>query len=279
MSRTPSKDSELEDIEIQLLLEGVSRRYGYDFQDYSHFPIKRVIRQRMRTEGVRTISGFQEQVLHDAACMERFLRALSFPSKSAAHDPTFYFEFRQEVVPRLRTYPFIRLWHAGCSSILEIYSVAIMLQEEGLYDKSQIYVTDMNPTMLQRAEAGLFPAAAAPIYSSLYREGGGKGSFSDFYVPGRNAAIFHSALKRNVVFGQHNLTTDSSFNAFNVILCRHLLSYFNQALQARVHKTLYESLERFGILALGPAESLESSPYELCYVELKSQNKLYRKCK
>jgi chemotaxis protein methyltransferase CheR len=279
MSRTPPKNCKLEEIELQLLLEGVFQQYGFDFREYDSAPIKRIIGKCLRKERAKTISSLQDKALHDAACMERILLALSFQVKSTARDSGFYSNFRQEVVPLLRTYPFNRLWHAGCSSVLEIYSMAMLLQEEGIYDRCQIYATDMNPATLQRAEDGIFPVASVPVYSSIYRRSGGKTSFSEYYVPGRTEAIFNASLKRNIVFAQHNLTADSSFNEFNVILCRHLLRCFNEALQRRAHKTLYESLEQFGLLALGPTDALKLSPFEACYAEFNVQNKLYRKCK
>jgi chemotaxis protein methyltransferase CheR len=269
--------NELEDIEIALLLEGLYRYYGFDFREYSPASLKRRILERMRAEKIETVSRYQERVLHDEACMERLLLGLSVHVTSMFRDPEFYLTFRQKVVPILKTYPTVRIWHAGCSTGEEVYSMAILLQEEGLYRKSLIYATDISHDVLRKAKEGIFPLAAMKEYTSNYMKAGGKREFSDYYTAHYDNVIFHPSLKTNVVFAEHNLATDGSFNEFHVILCRNVMIYFNKTLQERVHNLFYESLSMFGIFGLGNKESLKFTPREAFYEELDSQDKLYRK--
>src|SRR5881227_2969697 len=236
---------DLEQIEIQLLLEGIFRHYGYDFRGYAPGSLKRRLWHRAYAEGLTTISGLTEKVLHDAQSMERLLLDLSINTTAMFRDPTFYVAFRQEVVPLLRTYPFVRIWHAGCSTGEEVYSMSILLQEEGLYDRCRIYATDINESVLQKAKTGFFPIATMQENTSNYIAAGGKGTFSDYYTARYDYAIFRPSLRENVVFAQHNLVTDASFNHFNVILCRNVFIYFNNVLQDRVHQLFQQSLEMF----------------------------------
>jgi chemotaxis protein methyltransferase CheR len=269
--------NELEDIEIQLLLEGVYRYYGFDFRNYAIASLKRRIWNTIRAEKLNSVSGLQEKVLHDPDCMTRFVLGLSVNVTAMFRDPSFYVAFRNKAIPLLRTYPFIRIWHAGCSTGEEVYSMAILLFEEGLYHRCRIYATDMNEVVLRQAKAGIFPLHLMQEYTQLYLQAGGKESFSQYYSAAYDGAIFRSFLKENIVFSTHNLVTDASFNEFNVILCRNVLIYFNQRLQEQVHKLLYESLRVFGILGLGRQEALKMTAYEHCYEEIESQEKLYRR--
>lgn len=267
----------LEDIEIHLLLEGVYQYYGYDFRNYALSSLKRRIQGFMQLEGVANISALQERLLHNRAYLERFLLALTVNVTSMFRDPSFYNTFRNQVIPFLQTYPFIRIWHAGCSTGEEVYSMAILLQEEGLYHRCRIYATDTNEKVLQNAKSGIFSLKMMQEYTHLYLKAGGKKSFSEYYTAAYDNAIFRSSLRENVVFAQHNLATDSSFNEFNVILCRNVLIYFNQVLQKRVHELFYNSLCTFGILGLGRQESIRFTSYEQYYEELIKGEKIYRK--
>lgn len=269
--------NELEDIEVQLLLEGVARYYGYDFRDYAPASLKRRIANVMRAEQVATVSALQDKVLHNAACMERFLLALTVNVTAMFRDPHFYAAFNTRVVPLLRTYPFIRIWHAGCSTGEEVYSMAILLHEAGLYDRCRIYATDMNAAVLSRAKSGIFPLVKMQDYTSNYLKAGGARSFSEYYTAAYEHAIFRPWLKKQITFSQHNLATDSSFNEFNVVLCRNVMIYFNKPLQERVHQLLYDSLSVFGVLGLGLAESMKFTPHEHHYVELVAGERLYRR--
>ena len=267
----------MESLEIQLLLEGVFSYYGFDFRNYAPASLKRRIWNTIRSEQLTSVSGLQEKVLHDPACLERFLLGLSVNVTAMFRDPSFYLTFRSKVVPLLRTYPFIRIWHAGCSTGEEVYSMAILLQEEGLYHRCRIYATDMNEMVLRKAKTGIFPLGLMQEYTQNYVKAGGKQSFSEYYTAAYDNAIFCSFLKENIIFSQHNLATDGSFNEFNVILCRNVLIYFNKLLQKRVHKLLYESLCMFGVLGLGHQESLNLTLYEKYYEDLEGHEKLYRR--
>lgn len=270
---------ELETIEIQLLLEGMFRYYGFDFRNYAFASLKRRIWNTIRSESLNSVSGLQEKVLHNPAYLDRLLLGLSVNVTAMFRDPSFYIAFRNKVVPLLRTYPFIRIWHAGCSTGEEVYSMAILLQEEGLYDRCRIYATDMNEVVLKKAKAGIFPLKQMQEYTQLYQQAGGKKSFSEYYTAAYDNAIFRASLKENIIFSHHNLATDSSFNEFNAILCRNVLIYFNPSLQQRVHKLLYESLGMFGVLGLGHQETLNFTPYHKHYETIESREKLYRRVK
>ena len=196
---------------------------------------------------------------------------------SLFRDPTFYAAFREKVVPMLRTYPFLRIWVAGCSTGEEVYSLAILLEEEGLYEKTRIYATDINQTVLTRAQAGIMPMSKMRDYTQNYIRAGGQRSFSEYYVTEGKSARIDPQLARNVVFAQHNLVSDRSFNEFNVIVCRNVMIYFGKNLQDRVHGLLYESLERLGVLALGLKESIRFTRFEQAYKEIDGAEKIYRK--
>ncbi len=278
MASTPSKyNPELEQIEIELLLEGIYQHYGFDFRSYAYASIRRRLWKRIEAEGLSTISALQDRVLHDSDLMERLLLDLSINVTAMFRDPGFYRVFREQVVPALRTYPFIRIWHAGCATGEEVYSMAILLEEEGLYERSRIYATDINEVVLQKAKSGIFPLDRMQEYTENYISAGGKRSFSDYYTAKYDGALFAADLTKNVVFSQHNLVTDRSFSEFNVILCRNVLIYFDKTLQARVLTLFYDSLAMFGVLALGSKESLRFSPYEECYEQINGPEKIYRK--
>src|SRR4051812_24230705 len=272
-----SYDPELERIEIELLLEGIFQRYGFDFRAYAHASLRRRLWKRVEAERLTTISALQARVLHDPAALDRMLLDLSVNVTAMYRDPGFYKAFRSSVIPLLRTYPFIRIWHAGCSTGEEVYSMAIMLHEEGLLDRARIYATDINEVVLRHARSGIFPLSRMQEYTENYIRAGGTRSFSEYYTAKYDGALFNPFLTKNVVFSQHNLVTDQSFSEFNVIFCRNVLIYFDRDLQHRVHSLFYDSLITFGILALGSKESLRFSQYEPCYEKLHPREKLYRK--
>ena len=272
-----SYDPELERLEIELLLEAIYRHYGFDFRSYAYASIRRRLWRRIEAEGLKTVSALQDGLLHEPAMMERVLLDLSINVTAMFRDPSFYLAFRQKVVPLLRTYPFIRLWHAGCSTGEEVYSMAILLEEEGLYERARIYATDINEVVVHRARAGIFPLERMQEYTENYIRAGGTRSFSEYYVAKYDGALFSPQLQRNVVFSQHNLVTDRSFAEFNVILCRNVLIYFDRALQTRVHGLFHESLVHLGLLCLGSKETLRLSEYEGSYEELSGPERIYRK--
>ena len=267
----------LETLEIGLLLEAVYRRYGFDFREYAQASLKRRLWRRMRAEGLSTVTQLHDRLLHDPACMERLLLDLSINVTAMFRDPSFYLAFRQQVVPVLRTYPFTRVWCAGCSTGEEVYSLAILLQEEGLYDRTRIYATDINEQVLETARAGVFPLDKMKQYTRNYINGGGARDFSEYYVAAYDSARFSRSLTENIVFAQHNLVSDRRFNEFNVIVCRNVMIYFDKGLQDRVHQLFYESLHTFGILALGRKESVTFTPFADSYKVVNLAERIYRK--
>jgi chemotaxis protein methyltransferase CheR len=274
---TPEGRLDLETLELQLLLEGVYRQYGFDFREYAPASLKRRVWRRVHQEKCDSISGLLERVLHDAEVMERLLVDLSINVTSMFRDPTFYAALRERVAPHLHTYPFTRIWVAGCSTGEEVYSLAILLQEEGLYERARIYATDINEAVLETARAGVFPLEKMREYTENYIRAGGRRSFSEYYLAKYEGALFERGLTENVVWAPHNLVQDRAFNTFNLILCRNVMIYFDRALQTRVHQLFYESLERLGILALGRKESIRFSGFEAAYEELDTHEKLYKK--
>jgi chemotaxis protein methyltransferase CheR len=269
--------TDLELIEIDLLLEAIYRQYGYDFREYAFASLKRRILHTVQLESLPSITALQDLILHDKAAMGRLLFQLSVNVTSVFRDPRFFLAFRRTVVPMLRTYPFIRVWHAGCSTGEEVYSMAIILQEEGLYDRCRIYATDMDEAVLKQAREGIFPLESGQDYEANYQASGGNRRLSDYYTSAYGSAIFRSGLKENIVFSQHNLAMDGSFNEFHVIICRNVMIYFAKSLQERVHRLLYESLSSFGVLGLGSKETLQFTPHENCFEQLEPGSKLYKR--
>ncbi|MDX6412518.1 MAG: chemotaxis protein methyltransferase CheR [Gaiellaceae bacterium] len=268
---------DIERIEIDGLLEAIFRRYGFDFREYAPASLRRRLARRMQIEGLETVSALQERILRDEPMMERLILDLSINVTSMFRDPSFYLAFREKVVPLLRTYPYTRLWVAGCSTGEEVYSLAILLEEETLYENTRIYATDINEAVLDRAREGVFPMAKMQEYTQNYIRAGGTQAFSDYYISAYDGAAFDKRLTQNVVFAQHNLVSDQSFNEFNVIVCRNVMIYFDRALQSRVHDLFYSSLARLGILALGHKESINFTPRASQYKELDAVERLYRK--
>ncbi len=272
-------DNELKELELRLFLEGVYERYGYDFREYAPASLSRRVWKCIGDEKLGTISGLQERVLHDPACMKRFLNTMAVEVTAMFRDPGFYAAFRKTVVSHLRTHPYMRIWHAGCASGEEVYSLAILLKEEGLYDAARIYATDMNGEVLQRAETGIYPLKAMKDHTASYLEAGGREEFANYYVARYDNAIFDRCLQKNIVWSQHNLASDGSFKEFHVIICRNVMIYFSRPLQNRVHDLFYDSLNLSGVLGLGSKESLKFTPHESDYEVLDAKQKLFRRIK
>jgi chemotaxis protein methyltransferase CheR len=268
---------ELESIELALLLEGVYRHYGYDFREYALASLRRRVSRRVKEEKLESITALTDRVLHDPGCMSRLLGDLSINVTAMFRDPHFYVAFAEHVVPQLHTYPFTRIWVAGCSTGEEVYSLAIILSEHGLYERTRIYATDINQVVLEHGRQGVYPLDRMQEYTDNYIRAGGSRSFSEYYVAAYGGALFDQRLRDNVVWAQHNLAQDGSFNEFNVILCRNVLIYFDRALQNRVLRLFYESLDRFGTLCLGSKESIRFSAYERSFEEVDAEARLYRR--
>ncbi len=272
-----TQSQSVEEIETGLLLEGIFRQYGFDFRNYAPSSLRRRLNNFILDEHITSISALQDRILHDRQWLDRLLYALSVNVSEMFRDPSFYLTFRTQVVPMLRTYPFIRIWLAGVSMGEEVYSLAILLEEEGIYDRCRIYATDINDAVLKKAKEGIYRLDQMQMYTSNYIKAGGTQSFSRYYTAAYDRAIFKTSLRNNIVFAQHNLATDASFNEFNVIMCRNVMIYFNNELQAQVHHLLYESLAMFGILGIGAKEVLRLSPHENSYEEIDKTSKLYRR--
>jgi chemotaxis protein methyltransferase CheR len=273
----PERRRDLEAVEIDLLAEGVYQAYGFDFRRYSRPSLRRRVWRRVEAEGAVTISGLLDRVLHDPDAMQRLLSDLSVNVSAMFRDPGFFQIFRAKVVPILKTYPFLRVWNAGCSTGEETYSVAILLKETGLYERTRIYATDMNPQILEQARGRTYSIAKMREYTANYIQAGGTRSFSEYYVADGDSVVFQPALAENVVFAQHNLVTDRCFNEFNVIMCRNVMIYFDRQLQSQVHELLYDSLAPLGILGLGSKESLNFTRHQIEYEQLDDTERLYRK--
>src|SRR5919204_1487419 len=274
---TARSTPDLEQLEIRLLLEAVFQRYGFDFREYAPASLKRRLWRRVYGEHLETISQLTDRLLHEPEAMERLLLDLSINVTAMFRDPSFYLALREKVAPLLRTYPFTRIWVAGCSTGEEVYSLAILLQEENLYDRTRIYATDINQSVLDVARTGVLPLDKMKQYTQNYIRAGGTRAFSEYYLAAGDGARFSRELVANVVFAPHNLAMDGAFNQFNLIMCRNVMIYFDKALQDRVHELFYESLETFGILALGHKESIHFTPYADRYEELDRDERIYRK--
>ena len=267
----------LADIEMQLLLEGVARVTGMEFRDFTPTVLKRRLADRVRAEDVGTISALIDRVLHDREAMERLIHALSVNPTTPFKDPGFYAALREVIVPRLRTYPFVRIWHVGCSSGDETFSLAILLREAGLFERCKIYATDISESAVRQAKEGVLSPVAIEAGQTAYAESGGAGKFSDYYAVSGDRTIFDPALAKNIIFAQHNIVSDGSFNEFHVIVSRNVLGNFNKTLQSRVHSLYLESLVRLGYLALSPKETVRYSPHERCYEEIDGSEHIYRR--
>lgn len=263
--------------EIRRFLEKVNKRYGYDFRNYAAGTVRRRLANRLDQEGLSSMSLLSDKVLEDPQCLHNIVQDLSITVSAMFRDADFFLAFRQKVVPLLKTYPFVRIWHAGCGGGEEVYSMAILLQEEGLLDRSLLYATDMSDVALRRAKQGIFPLDRMKEYTRNYLEAGGTQDFSRYYTAHYGHVLFRPELKKNMVFSRHNLATDGLFNRFNAIIARNVLIYFNKKLQAQVHGLFYQSLVRLGFLGLGRDESIGFSPHQACYQVIDEQQKLYKK--
>ena len=274
---TPSANVELETVEMKLLLEGLYQYYGFDFRQYAPASLRRRIKGFQRAEKLPSISALQACVLHDTETMERLLKALTVHVSAMFRDPDFFRAIREQVVPILRTYPLVRIWCAGCSTGEEAYSLAILLHEEGIYDRCRIYATDLHEHIVRQARDGIFPLGLMREYDANYRASGGMSSLSDYYTAAYDHVMMRPSLRRHIIFAPHNLACDASFNEFQMILCRNAMIYFSKPLQDRVHALLYESLCVFGFLGLGSRESLRFTAHEQDYREIGSGQRLYQR--
>ena len=253
------KTDKIKEIELDLLLEAIFRRYGHDFRNYARASVERRVRQFLPKAGCGTVSEMIPKLLHDEAFFAGFLGQFSIPVTEMFRDPPVYRSIRENVLPLLKTYPFIKVWHAGCASGEEAYSLAIVLKEAGLYDQTTIYATDFNDLILQKAREGIYDLESMKLFTKNYQSSGGKRSLSEYYHAQYGAAVVDQRLGRNITFANHNLATDSVFSETHLILCRNVLIYFNRDLQDRVLELFRDSLIRGGFLCLGSKESIQFS--------------------
>jgi chemotaxis protein methyltransferase CheR len=265
------------EIELRLLIEAIYLKYSYDFRDYSGASVKRRVNHALRQFDCKTISALQERVLHDPSAFMQLLQYLTIPVSEMFRDPTHFLAIRREVVPLLKTYPSIKIWIAGCSTGEEVYSMAILLREEGLLERTIIYATDINPSSLEKAKQGIFSLDSVRTYTENYQKAGGQRAFSDYYTAAYGNAIFDKTLRENVTFADHSLATDSVFSETQLISCRNVLIYFNKKLQDRAFGLFHDSLCHRGFLVLGSKETLDFSAYSGEFEALVKQERIYRK--
>lgn len=273
----PLNGEGLMDIEVRLLLEGVFLSSGFDFRSYEPGYLKERVLQYMQRENLETVSALQNRVLHDPDCMGRFLQSLAVGPASVFHEPRFFSLFRRRVMALLRPLPAIKVWVAGCANGAETYSLAILLREAELHRKVRLYATHMNEKTLAAAQKGVIPMKAVQGHARNYRLAGGKKSLATYFAVNGHNVSFRRFLQRDIIWGQHNLVTDASFNQFHCILCRNVLGSFGQDLRKRVHKLLYESLTIGGLLGLGGRDHFLDIPYENCYEPVDDAGQWYRK--
>jgi len=268
----------LEDLEIQLLLEALYQRYHYDFRHYARASIKRRLIQARDQMGFSSFSALQESVLHDPAMLPRLLGYLTVQVSEMFRDPSYFLALREKVLPHLRTYPSLKVWIAGCSSGEELYSLAILFREEGLYDRTLFYATDINPDALRAAETGVYALDRLKKFTENHQKAGGRSSLSDYYTADYGRAVFDKTLRSRVVFSDHSLVTDAVFAEMHLISCRNVLIYFDRSLQDRVIGLFRDSLARKGFLGLGSKESLRLSAHAGAFSEFVKEEKIYRRC-
>lgn len=268
---------QIQEIETDLLLEAIYKHFGYDFREYNKAHVMRRIIHRTGMLNLNSISELQHKVLHEKGFIDIILKDLSINVTEMFRDPNFYLAIRNEVFPLLKTYPYLKIWHAGCASGEEVYSFAIMLKEDGLLERTQIYATDFNPLVLDTAQKGIYSVGKIKEYTQNYQAAGGKQSFSDYYIARYDSVIMDQSLKKNIVFAEHNLVTDSVFAEVHMIICRNVLIYFNKQLQNRVVKLFTNSLVTGGFLGLGSKENLMFTDEFEQYAVIDAREKIYKR--
>lgn len=263
--------------EFRDLLESIRFVYGYDFTEYSEASVRRRVEHFMSKTGYSALEVLAKDLLKDEHFFESFIQEVSVTVTEMFRDPFFYKGLREKIMKRLATYPVIKVWVAGCATGEEVYSMAIVLKEEGLLERSIIYATDINQRSLRIAREGIYPIGSMKMYTSNYIKSGGLNSFSTYYKAKYDSILLGQSLRQNIVFAPHNLTIDKSFNEFQLITCRNVLIYFNQQLQNKVINLFYESLCMFGFLGLGNKESMLFTDKKKCFEEVDKKEKIYRK--
>ena len=269
--------NENEKIEFDLILEAIYQKYGYDFRNYAKASLRRRLRYRLSQSNLETISEMQHKLLNDKEFFDTLLLDLTINVTEMFRDPSFFKALREIVISELKKQPFIKVWHAGCSSGEEIYSTAILLKENGMYESSLIYATDTNEMVLDKAKSGIFPIEKMKDFTVNYRKAGGLASFADYYTARYDNAIMDNSLKKNIVFSNHNLVTDSVFGEMDLIMCRNVLIYFNRELQDRVFRLFLDSLRPGGFLCLGSKETIRFSSFSENFENVIEKERVYRR--
>lgn len=266
----------IQDHELEILINEVYENYGYDFSGYSMASFKRRVDRLFQLDGFTSFATFLKKIIEDSDYFSRMVEEITVNITEMFRDPHFYKVLRTEIIPVLATKPFIRLWHAGCSTGEEVYSMAILLKEANLLDKSLLYATDISPMVLDIARKGVFPLRMIKQYSENYMASGGTKDFSDYYTANYGLAKFGEDLSSKMVFSQHNLVSDRSFNEFDLILCRNVLIYFDKNLQERALHLFDDSLAKLGYLALGTKETIKYTSIQKRYKQFEKE-KIWRK--
>jgi chemotaxis protein methyltransferase CheR len=267
-----------EELEIDMLLNGIRSRYGYDFAHYSRASLKRRLERALAQARLTHFSALLDRLFHDDKSFDEFLKIMSITVTEMFRDPDFYRAIREHVVPLLKTYPFIKIWHAGCATGEEVYSMALLLHEEGFLDRARIYATDFNKHSLDTAANGVYSARQMAAYAANYRLAGGKGYFPAYYSDRYELAKFKDFLKERITFSYHNLVTDGVFGEMNIICCRNVLIYFDKTLQDQVVRKFSESLRHGGFLCLGNRESLNFTAIKPLFAAVDKTQRIYQKC-
>ncbi|MBE7178265.1 MAG: protein-glutamate O-methyltransferase CheR [Mucilaginibacter polytrichastri] len=269
-------DVSVEDREVEFLIGDLLEYHGYDFSEYARASLKRRINRLYSLDKFASFTEFRYRIITDKEYLNRFVEQITVNVTEMFRDPHFFQTLRKEVLPVLATYPFIRIWHAGCSTGEEVFSMAILLKEFGLLNKTLLYATDINPEVVHSASTGIFPIRHMKTHTENYRLSGGAKDFSEYYIASGEHVLFDTELKKRMVFATHNLVTESSFNQFQLIMCRNVLIYFEKGLQSKVFKLFDQSLEKLGFLALGSRETLKFSPISPQFKQVKT-DKIWRK--
>lgn len=265
------------DIELRLLLDAIYLKYHYDFREYAAASLKRRLTNAPGRFGCETLSQLQHKVLYEPAAFAALLSLLTVPVSEMFRDPSYFRSLREKVIPILRTYPSLKIWVAGCSTGEEVYSLAILLREEELLERTLIYATDINPQSLQKAAAGVYAVDRIAGFTENHRKSGGRASLSDYYTAAYGRAVFDKSFKRHIVFSDHSLATDSVFAEVQLVSCRNVLIYFNGDLQNRAVGLFRDALCRKGFLGIGMKESLKFSPHGQSFVELVQGDRIFQK--
>jgi chemotaxis protein methyltransferase CheR len=269
--------AETTDIEMRLLIDAIYLKYHYDFRGYAEASLKRRLRTAPARFGCKSLSQLQDKILHEPATFSAVLGLLTVPVSEMFRDPRYFRSLREKVVPILRTYPSLKVWVAGCSTGEEVYSLAILLHEEGLLERTLIYATDINPQTLQKATAGIYAIDRIAGFTENHRRSGGRGSLSEYYTAAYGRAVFDKALRRHIVFSDHSLATDSVFAEVHLVSCRNVLIYFNTELQDRAVGLFHEALCRKGFLGIGMKESIRFSAHAQSFADFAYEDRIFQR--